>query len=54
MSDVFSLIEEEVDAKKSDSVDEGKGSRLSSLVRESLHLDDKSLRLRSTSKIASS
>ncbi len=41
MSDVFSLIEEEVDAKKFDSVDEGKGSRLSSLVRESLHLDDK-------------
>ncbi len=37
MSDVFSLIEEEVDAKKFDSVDEGKGSRLSSLVRESLH-----------------
>ena len=41
MSDLFSLMEEEVDAKKFDTVDEAKGSRLSSLVRESMHLDDK-------------
>lgn len=41
MSDVFSLIDEAVDAEKFDKVDEGKGSRLSGLIRDSLDIDQK-------------
>lgn len=40
MSDVFSLFDEAVDAQKFDTVDEGKGSRLSTLIRASLQIDE--------------
>ena len=40
MSDVFSLFDEAVDANKFDTVDEGKGSRLSTLIRHSLEIDE--------------
>ena len=40
MSDVFSLFEEAVDANKFDTVDEGKGSRLSNLIRASQQIDE--------------
>jgi hypothetical protein len=40
MSDVFSLFDEAVDAQKFDTVDEGKGSRLSTLIRHSLEIDE--------------
>ena len=39
MSDVFSLIDESVDADKFNKVDEEKGSRLSSLIKHSLDLE---------------
>jgi len=39
MSDVFSLIDESVEADKFDKIDETKGSRLSSLVKQSLDMD---------------
>ena len=40
MIDVFSLFDEAVDAQKFDTVDEGKGSRLSTLIRASLQIDE--------------
>lgn len=41
MSDVFSLFDEEVDANKFDKVDGEKGSTLSSLIRQSMEVDQK-------------
>ena len=51
MSDVFSLFDEAVDAQKFDTVDEGKGSRLSTLIRHSLQIDEEISQARSTSRI---
>ena len=41
MSDVFSLFDEEVDASKFDKVSDEKGGTLSSLIRQSLEVDQK-------------
>ena len=41
MSDVFSLFDEEVDASKFDKVDGEKGSTLSTLIRQSMEIDEK-------------
>ena len=40
MSDIFSLIDEEVDAQKFDKVSTEKGSTLSTLVRQSMEIED--------------
>ena len=40
MSDIFSLIDEEVDAQKFDKVSTEKGSTLSTLVRQSMEIDE--------------
>ena len=40
MSDIFSLIDEEVDAQKFDKVDGEKGSALSTLIRQSMKIDE--------------
>ena len=40
MSDIFSLIDEEVDAQKFDKVSTEKGSMLSTLVRQSMEIED--------------
>lgn len=40
MSDIFSLIDEEVDANKFDKVSGEKGSALSTLIRESMKIDE--------------
>jgi|TARA_R100001463_G_scaffold82440_4_gene137020 hypothetical protein len=41
MSDVFSLFDEEVDASKFDKVSDEKGSTLSTLIRQSMEVDQK-------------
>ena len=40
MSDIFSLMDEEVDAQKFDKVSQEKGSTLSTLVRQSMEIDE--------------
>ena len=39
MSDLFSLIDEEVDASKFDKVKDEKGSNLSNLIRQSMKIE---------------
>ena len=40
MSDIFSLMDEDVDAQKFDKVSQEKGSTLSTLVRQSMEIDE--------------
>lgn len=41
MSDIFTLMDEDVEANKFDNVDEEKGSQLSDLIKKSLDIDNK-------------